>query len=187
MTGLSGSAAAAVVTAYDFSGISKLVDVGGGHGLLLTSVLEKYPQMKGMLFDAQSVIEGAKELIGKPSVASRCEAVGGDFFKSVPAGGDGYIMKHIIHDWNDEGALTILHNCREAMTENGKLLVVEMVIPKGNNPSPGKFLDLEMLLFLHSYERTEEEYRSLFEHAGFTLTRVIPTPSPYSVIEGVRR
>ena len=95
-------------------------------------------------------------------------------------------MKHIIHDWEDERALTILQNCHRATTENGKLLVVEMVIPEGNTPSLGKFLDLEMLLLLHSYERTEAEYRALFERAGFKLTRIVPTPSPHSVIEGVR-
>ena len=120
------------------------------------------------------------------SCGARCETAGGDFFVSVPAGGDAYIMKHIIHDWEDERALTILRNCHRAMTENGRLLVVEMVIPEGNAPSPGKFLDLEMLVFLHSFERTAAEYRSLFERAGFKLTRIVPTQSPYSVIEGVR-
>jgi len=185
MTGLSLSASMAVVAAYDFSSITKLVDVGGGHGLMLSAILEKYPQMQGVVFDAPSVIEGAQALLGKPELTGRCEAVAGDFFKSVPADCDGYIMKHIIHDWDDERALTILRNCRAAMKEGGKLMVVEMVIPEGNTPSPGKFLDLEMLLFLHSFERTEAEYRSLYEQAGFELTRVVPTSSPYSVIEGV--
>jgi hypothetical protein len=186
MTSFSASVSTAVINAYDFTGITKLVDVGGGHGLLLASILEKYPQMSGVLFDAPSVIDGAKEVIEEHGVGGRCDAVGGDFFASVPAGGDAYIMKHIIHDWEDERALTILQNCHRAMTENGKLLVVEMVIPEGNTPSLGKFLDLEMLLFLHSYERTEAEYRALFERAGFKLTRIVPTPSPHSVIEGVR-
>jgi hypothetical protein len=102
----------------------------------------------------------------------------------VPAAA--YIMKHIIHDWEDEKAVQILRNCRRAMTGEGKLLVVEMVVPEGNAPSPSKFLDLEMLLFLHSYERTEKEYAALFASAGFRLTRVVPTASPYSIIEGVR-
>ena len=115
------------------------------------------------------------------------EAVAGDFFESVPAGGDAYIMKHIVHDGDDERALAILSNYREAMAEGGRLLVVEMVIPEGDAPSPGKFLDLEMLLFMRSFERTEAEYRDLLARAGFELTRVVPTPSPYSVIEGVRR
>jgi hypothetical protein len=186
MTSFSASVSAAVLEAYDFSGIKKLVDVGGGHGLLLASILEKSPQMTGVLFDAPSVAEGAKEVINGRGAAGRCEIVGGDFFKSAPAGGDAYIMKHIVHDWEDERALTILKNCHRAATENAKLLVVEMVIPEGNAPSLGKFLDLEMLLLLHSYERTEAEYRTLFEQAGFKLTRIVPTALPHSVIEAVR-
>ena len=186
MTSFSASVSAAVINAYDFTGISKLVDVGGGHGLLLASILEKYPQMTGVVFDAPAVIEGAKDLIKECGVGGRCETVGGDFFESVPAGGDAYIMKHIIHDWDDERALTILKNCHRAMTENGKLLVVEMVIPEGDAPSLGKFLDLEMLLFLHSYERTQAEYRALFARADFRLTRIVPTGMPHSVIEAVR-
>jgi hypothetical protein len=186
MTSLSASVSAAVVSAYDFSGITKLVDVGGGHGLLLASILEKYPQMSGVLFDAPSVIEGANDVIEAHDVGGRCETVGGDFFASVPAGGDAYIMKHIIHDWEDERALIILQNCHRAMTEGSRLLVVEIVLPEGNTPSLGKFMDLQMLLFLHSYERTEAEYSSLYQRAGFKLTSIVPTLSPYSVIEGVR-
>ena len=186
MTSLSASVSAAVVSAYDFSGITKLVDVGGGHGLLLASILEKYPQISGVLFDAPSVIEGANDVIEAHDVGGRCETVGGDFFASVPAGGDAYIMNHITHDWKDERALKILQNCHRAMTEGGRLLVVEMVLPEGNTPSLGKFMDLQMLLFLHSYERTEAEYSSLYQRAGFKLTSIVPTLSPYSVIEGVR-
>ena len=184
MTSFSKSASEAIVNAYDFSGIKKLVDVGGGHGYLLSAILERNPEMNGVLFDASQVVAGAQDVI--ESCGARCETAGGDFFASVPAGGDAYIMKHIIHDWEDERALTILRNCHRAMTENGKLLVVEMVIPEGNAPSPGKFLDLEMLVFLRSFERTAAEYRALFERAGFKLTRIVPTASPYSVIEGVR-
>jgi hypothetical protein len=186
MTSFSASVSAAVIDAYDFTGITKLVDVGGGHGLLLGSILEKYPQMKGVLFEAPFVAEGAGDAIKERGLAGRCEVVGGDFFASVPTGGDAYIMKHIVHDWDDERALTILQNCHRAMIDNGKLLVVEMVIPDGNAPSLGKFLDLEMLLLLHSYERTEAEYRALFKRAGFRLTRIVPTRMPHSVIEAVR-
>jgi hypothetical protein len=186
MTSLSISVSAAVVAAYDFAGIKKLVDIGGGHGHLLAAILEKYPQMSGVIADTPSVIAGAQEAIGARGLSHRCAAVGIDFFAEVPAGGDAYIMKHIIHDWDDERALMIIRNCHQAMAENGRLLVVEMVIPEGNAPSPGKFLDLEMLLFMRSFERTEAEYRALFEEAGFKLTRIVPTPSPYSVIEGVR-
>lgn len=186
MTSFSASVSAAVIDAYDFTGITKLVDVGGGHGLLLAAILQNYPQMSGVLFEAPFVAEGAGDAIKGRGLARRCEVVGGDFFGSAPAGGDAYIMKHIVHDWDDESALTILQNCHRAMTKNGKLLVVEMVIPEGNAPSLGKFLDLEMLLFLHSYERTEAEYRALFERAGFKLTRIVPTRMPHSVIEAMR-
>lgn len=186
MTSLSTAASAAVVNAYDFAGINRLVDVGGGHGFLLASILQQYPQMSGVLFDAPSVVEGAKDVIDGHGVSERCDAVGGDFFTSVPAG-DACIIKHIIHNWDDERAATILKNCHRSMAENGKLLVVEMVIPEGNAPSLGKLLDLEMLvLFLHAHERTEAEYRTLFERAGFRLTRILPTKSAYSVIEGIR-
>jgi hypothetical protein len=186
MTSFSGSVSAAVIDAYDFTEITKLVDVGGGHGLFLSSILQKYPQMKGVLFEAPFVAEGAGDAIKERGLTGRCEIVGGDFFASAPAGGDAYIMKHIVHDWDDDHALTILRNCHRAMTENGKLLVVEMVIPEGNTSSLGKFLDLEMLLFLHSYERTEAEYRALFERAGFRLTRIVSTRMPHGVIEAIR-
>ena len=187
MTSLSAGAVTAVVNAYDFSGINKLVDVGGGHGLLLASVLSKCPNMKGVLYDEPTVIQGAAEALAAHGVADRCETVGGDFFLSVPAGGDAYILKHIIHDWSDEECLTILSHCHAGMTAGGKVLIVEMVIPGRNVPAVSKFLDLEMLLFLTGRERTEAEYRALLERAGFELTRIVPTPSPYGVIEGVRK
>ncbi|HXG68578.1 MAG TPA: methyltransferase [Blastocatellia bacterium] len=186
MTSFSAAASEPIVNAYNFSEIAKIVDVGGGHGFLLATILRKYPQMQGVLYDAPHVIAGAQELIEVQGVSDRCEMVSGDFFASVPEGGDAYIMKHIIHDWEDEKAIRILRNCYRVMNAGGRVLVVEMVIPEGNAPSPGKFLDLEMLLFLHSHERTEAEYRALYEQAGFKLTRIVPTQSPYSVIEGVR-
>ena len=187
MTSFSASGAVSVLAAYDFSGIKKLVDVGGGHGLLLASVLSKYPNMRGTLYDAPAVVEGAKELLAAHGVADRCEAVGGDFLRSVPAGGDAYILKHIIHDWSDDECTTILKHCHAGMPAGGKVLIVEMVIPEPNVPSISKFLDLQMMLFLTGLERTEAEYRELLASSGFELTRIVPTPSPYSVIEGVRR
>jgi hypothetical protein len=187
MTSLSAGAAAAVVSAYDFTGIKKLVDVGGGHGLLLASVLAKYPQMKGVLYDEPGVIRGAPDVLKAHGVADRCETVGGDFFQAVPAGGDAYILKHIIHDWNDDECVTILRHCHGGMTPGGKVFIVEMVIPGPNVPSIGKLLDLEMLVFLTGLERTEAEYRALLARAGFKLTRIVPTPSLYGVIEGVRQ
>ena len=187
MTSLSASAIAAVVSAYDFSGIKRLVDVGGGHGLLLASVLAKYADMRGVLYDAPVVVQGSKDVLVGHEVADRCEAVGGDFFQSVPAGGDAYILKHIIHDWSDEECLTILGHCHSGTTPGGRVLIVEMVIPEPNVPSVGKFLDLQMLLFLSGRERTATEYRSLLDRAGYDLTKIVPTPSAYSVIEGIRR
>jgi cyclopropane fatty-acyl-phospholipid synthase-like methyltransferase len=184
MTSNSAFSSVAVVNGYDFSSISRLVDVGGGHGFLLASILAKFHQVKGVLYDTPAIVAEAEKLLKAPGVLDRCETVGGDFFKSVPEGFDAYIMKHIIHDWNDEQCITILNNCRQAMQESGKVLVVEMVVPEGNEPSPAKFLDLQMLQYLPGCERTEKEYRELFDKAGFRLTRIVPTMSPFSVIEG---
>jgi hypothetical protein len=163
------------------------VDVGGGHGVLLASILSKYPKMTAVLYDEPTVITGAKDVLAAHGVADRCEVVGGNFFQSAPAGGDAYILKHIIHDWSDEDCLMILSHCRAGMMAGGKVLIVEMVIPERNVPSVSKFLDLEMLLFLTGCERTEAEYRTLLDRAGFDLTAVVATPSAYSVIEGARR
>jgi hypothetical protein len=187
MTSLSAGAVAAVLSAYDFSGIKKLVDVGGGHGLLLAAVLAKYPDMEGVLYDEQAVIGGAADVLAAHGVAERCETVGGDFFRSVPAGGDAYILKHIIHDWSDDECVTILRHCHAGMAAGGKVLIVEMVIPERNVPAVSTFLDLQMLLFLTGRERNEAEYGALLERAGFGLTGIVPTRSPYSVIEGVRK
>jgi DNA-binding HxlR family transcriptional regulator len=186
MTSFSLLTAPAVTAAYDFSSIKTLVDVAGGHGLLISSILKANPHMRGVLFDMPTVIAGAGPLIEEAGVADRCEKVAGDFFASVPKGGDAYIMKHIIHDWDDARALTILRNCHQAMTEGGKLLLVEVVLPGGNEPSFGKIMDIEMMLLPGGTERTEAEYKELFAAAGFRLTRIVQTASPVSVIEGVR-
>ena len=187
MTSLSLGAGAAIIAGYDFSGINKLVDVGGGHGLLLSAVLQKYPQMHGVLFDAPNVAAEAHGLLAAQGVADRCTVEGGSFFETVPVGGDAYILKHIIHDWSDDECVTILQHCYKAMASNGKVLIAEMMLPAPNIPFPGKNLDLEMLLFMTGQERTADEYRALLDRAGFELTRIVPTPSPYSVIEAVKR
>lgn len=186
MTATTAPLNATITAEYDFSSISKIVEVGGGHGTLIASILKAYPTMQGILFDLPPVVIGAKHHIEAEGLAKRCEIVGGDFFESIPTGGDTYILKNIIHDWDDTHALAILKNCHQAMVENGKLLLVEAVIPPRNEPSFGKFLDLEMLVMTGGCERTEAEYRALFEAAGFVLTKVITTPSSMSVIEGVR-
>ena len=185
MTSNSAPFSAAVAAAYDFSHIGTLVDVGGGHGSLITSILKAYPNLKAMLYDVPHVSEGARRQIEAEGVAERCTVVAGDFFESVPAGGDAYMMKNIIHDWDEASAVTILRNCRRAMGKDARLLLVEEVIPCSNEASIGKFIDLEMLLMPGGLERTEAEYRTLFEAAGFRLTSITPTQSPLSVIEGM--
>lgn len=173
--------AAGIVAAYDFSQFGTLVDVGGGNGTLLTAVLQAHPTLCGVLFDLPHVAEEAKQRL-----AERCAIRGGDFFAAVPSGGDAYLLKWIIHDWDDERAVTLLKNCHRAMTAHGKLLVIEAVIPPGNAPFFHKWTDLTMLVIVGGRERTEAEYHALFEAAGFKLTQIIPTSSEMNVIEGVR-
>lgn len=175
-----------VADAYDFSGFNKVVDVGGGHGSLISSILSANPKVRGVLFDAPHVIEGAKEHIQAAELSDRCELVSGDFFKSVPSGGDAYILSTIIHDWDDDSSIAILKNCHDAMVENGKLLLVEMVILPGNEPFFGKLLDLHMLIMHGGHDRTEAEYGTLLAQAGFKMTKIITTKSLRSVIEAVR-
>jgi len=174
----------AVAEAYDFSGIHSIVDVGGGHGLLLAIILQKNPNMKGTLYDVQHVVDGATNGPLKP-VMDRCALASGDMFSSVPAGADAYIMKHIIHDWPDDLCIKILKACRKGVNAGGKLLVVDHVIRPGNTFSPGKFLDLQMLIFPGGCERTEKQFRELFAAGGWQLTRIIPTVALDSIVEGI--
>ncbi|MEO5923095.1 MAG: methyltransferase [Bryobacteraceae bacterium] len=184
MTDLSTIDSPAVAQAYDFSGIGSLTDVGGGHGLLISTILQHNAGMKGTLYDQPSVIAGAA---GGPteSVKARITLTGGDMFASVPQGSDAYMMKYIIHDWPDDLCLKILKACRAGVNPGGKLLVVDMVVPGPNLMHMGKIADLEMMLFPSGKERTETEFRELFAEAGWKLTRVIPTASHVSIIEGV--
>lgn len=186
MTGYSSTEIEAVVASYDFSEIHTLVDVAGGHGSLLISILQKNPGLHGILFDLATVIEGAHALIQAGGVGDRCNLSAGDFFESVPKGGDAYILKHIVHDWGDEQAIAILKRCREVIPDAGKILIVEQVIPPGNEPFMGKFLDLNMLVMCPGgCERTEVEYRAILLQAGFKLSKIVPTQTFASVIEGV--
>ncbi len=184
MTGIHGRESAAVLQAYDFSGIGTLADIGGGNGGQLITILESYPQMQGILFDLPHVAERAKERIAAAGLDGRCQVVGGSFFEGVPAGADAYLMRHIIHDWDDEKSRRILGKVRSAIPTGGKLLLVESVIPPGNEPFAGKFLDLTMLLIPGGKERTEQEYRELYQQAGFALKRIVPTSTEVSVVEG---
>ena len=159
MTNLSKMAVPAVVEAYDFSGAETLVDIAGGHGLLLAGILKANPNLKGVLFDLQFVIENAGELLEAEGVRDRVETATGDFFEAVTPGGNIYMMKHIIHDWNDEQSIKILKSIRAAIRPDGKVLLIEMVVPPGNVPHPSKMLDIEMLLIEGGKERTEAEYR----------------------------
>ncbi len=186
MTGMTTGTAPAIVEAYDFSGVRVLADIAGGHGLLLAQILKANQGMKGVLFDVSSVIAGADAVLEREGVSGRVEKVSGDFFESVPEGADAYIMKHIIHDWDDERSTRILKNIHAAMNENGKVLLVEVVVPAGNEPHYSKLLDLEMLTSPGGKERTAEEYRALLAQAGFRLTRITETKSPFSNIEAVK-
>jgi hypothetical protein len=185
MTDLSVAAAPAVVEAYDFSEVGTLVDVAGGHGYLLAQVLKANPHIKGTLFDLPQVIAGAGLLLEKEGVSQRVEQVAGDFFDSVPEGEDAYMMKHIIHDWDDDRSVRLLNNIRAAMPPGGKFLIVETVVPEGNEPHYSKLMDLGMLVMPGGLERTAQEYRALLAESGLELNRIIPTRSSLSIIEAV--
>ena len=186
MTSISGHFTRPLVDAYDFGDSGTLADIGGGHGMLLAMILQKHRGLRGIVFDAPPVVEGARERIAALGLESRCEIVGGDFFRSVPPA-DNYVMKSIVHDWDDERAVLILKNCAAAMRgASGKLLLIEQVIVPGNEPSLAKWVDLEMLTMAGGRERTEGEYAELFSKANLKLVRVVRTPSPACVIEAVK-
>lgn len=187
MTGIHGRETGAILDAYDFSGINVIADIGGGNGSKVTAILQKHPEMRGILFDLPHVVERARPHIEAVGLSDRCQLVDGDFFQSVPSGADAYVMRHIIHDWDDDKSLTILKNCHTAMSPGNKLLLVESVIPPGNDPFMGKFLDLTMMLIPGGKERTKDEYWDLYDRAGFDLVGIVPTGTEVSVVEGVRR
>jgi hypothetical protein len=183
MSGMTAATNEEILALYDFSSFGTVVDVGGGHGGLITSILKANPELKGILLDAPQVIEGARPKIEAAGLADRCETVAGDFFKSVPEGGDAYVMKWIIHDWDDERAITILKNIRNQMGRSGKVIIVDCVVPENNEPDFSKLFDLNMLVMTGGKERTEKEFAQLLGAAGFRLLRVIPTKVPTSIVE----
>jgi hypothetical protein len=183
--------AIAVTAAYDFSQLGTIVDVGGGNGAMLIGILNANPSLHGIVFDQPPVVQRAKQQIEQKGLAERCKAVGGDFFKEVPSGGDAYVLKHVIHDWDDERAVEILKNCHDAMGAHSKLLIVEGVYPPRIDQSEvsrgATANDVNMLVSTGGRQRSEAEFRSLYDAAGFELTRIVPTLARVSVVEGVRR
>ena len=184
MTSVSELAIAPVVAAYDFAPYRTIIDVGGGHGRLLSAIIAATPGAQGVLYDLPHVVEGAPELLGKHGVEDRVRIEGGSFLDAVPAGGDAYVMKNVIHDWADAEAVTILSNVRKAARTGATLLLVEFVIPDHNRAFIGKWADMEMLVQAGARERTADDYRKLYEQAGFQMTRVVPTAGPISLVEG---
>ena len=184
MTAFSAAEAPAVADAYDFSGIGSLTDVGGGHGLLLTTILERNPGMTGTLYELPQVIRGVAE--GQiERVKDRIRLSEGNMFESIPPGSDAYIMKRVIHDWPDELCKKILSGCRAGIQDGGRLLVVDSVVPTDRRFSPAKFMDLTLMLFSGGKERTEDEFRALFAASGWKLNRIVPTAEQLSIVEGL--
>jgi hypothetical protein len=173
----------AILSAYDFSGLSRIVDVAGGHGALLVAILEQYPECSGVLADMPSVIKEAAGIMTSPA-GSRCELVAADIFESVPPGSDAYILKRILHDWSDDDSVRILANCRSAMAPSGRVLVIEQVIQPSNQPDAAKWMDLNMLVMARGRERTVEEFAALYERAGLKLSRVVPA-GRFAIVEGL--
>lgn len=182
MTCFHGYETGAMLEAYDFGGIQVLADIGGGNGSLIESVLRRYPAMRGILFDLGHVVARSKERL--QGLADRCQVIEGSFFETVPAGADAYLFRHIIHDWTDEQCIQILSHCRNVIPSHGRLLVVECVVPVGNQRSISKDFDMTMMTLPGGLERTESEFRSLFTQAGFELASVTPTSTMVSVMEG---
>jgi O-methyltransferase domain/Dimerisation domain len=185
MVGFHGSEPPAIAAAYDFSAAGTIVDVGGASGNLLATILARHPSARGILFDLPHVVTDAPPLFAARGVADRVAIQSGSFFDGVPSGGDIYTMSHVIHDWSEEQCLTILEHCRQAMHPDARLLVIEMVLPEGNEMHPGKMLDLMMLVGPGGQERTAREYGALLAKAGFRMTRIVPTASAVSLVEAV--
>ena len=187
MASTSKSACAAIVSAYDFSKFKNIIDVGGGQGYLISTLLYKNEKLKGVIFDLPHVIKGSDKNFEKFGVSRRAKAIPGSFFDFIPEGADAYLLKNIIHTWDDDHCIQILKNVHKVMVTNGKLLLFETVIKEDNNPSFGKLLDLQMMIATKGgKERTEKEFEELFKKAGFKLTRIIPTAAPLSIIEVVK-
>jgi predicted O-methyltransferase YrrM len=185
MTSQTRPVARAVAGKYDFKSMASIIDVGGGQGVSAIEILTAHPHLKGAVFDQPAVAAKAAAAIAEAGLSERCEAIGGDFFASVPDGHDAYVLKYVLHDWDDAECIAILSSCRRAMGAVGRLLVVEAIMSAGNEPSFGKTQDINMLINVGGGERTEAEYRALYKAAGFELTRSIPVMGDLHIIEGV--
>jgi SAM-dependent methyltransferase len=184
MTAFHGHETQAMLEAYDFGAVTTLADIGGGNGLLLAAVLQRYPQLRGILFDLGHVAGRARAGLKSLGLESRSSVLEGNFFEAIPAGADAYLLRHIIHDWTDDQSVQILSNCRKVMPPHGRILLVEFTVPPANQASLGKDVDMMMLAFPGGMERTDQEYAALFEQSGFRLAKVTPTKSAVSVVEG---
>jgi hypothetical protein len=188
MAGRAEQEARDVVAAYDFTGLHRLVDVGGGPAVLLAEILRAVPALAGVLMDHEAVVPRARDHLDRSGVGDRAECVPGDFFETVPAGGDAYLLSRVLHDWDDRDAGRILATCRSAMEPGVRLLVVEAILPERATDAPAVIrMDLHMLILLGARERTEAEFRNLLGAAGFTVQRVVRTGSSagLGIIEAV--
>jgi hypothetical protein len=185
MSGFSEQETAAILAAYDFSGFVNVIDVGGGHGALVVALLRAHAHFRAVILDLESAAQGARRLLSEAGLTDRATFAAGDFFNAVPGGGDVYLLKSVLHNWDDAAAVKILRNCRQAMAPHARLVAIERVIPAATGPSEAILFDINMLVVLGGQERTEKEYAALFRAAGLDLTRVISTRSPMSLIEGV--
>jgi SAM-dependent methyltransferase len=186
MVSIHGRETPAILAAYDFACRGVVADVGGGNGSVLIALLQRFSQPRGILFDLPGVVNRARQAIAAAGLAERCEVLGGSFFETAPPGADAYLLRHIIHDWDDERSLEILRNIHRAARPDSRLLIIETLIEPGNEPSFAKLLDLTMLVIPGGQERTADEYRRLLNAAGFELARIIPTTAEVSILEAVK-
>jgi hypothetical protein len=187
MSAVTTMASNSIVTAFDFSGIQTLVDIGGGNGTMLCAILEANPALKGIVFDLPHVENRAQEYIASRRLTDRCTFVGGSFFEAVPPHADAYFVQRVLHDWDDVNSVSILHSCAKAARAGAKVIISEAVIGPPNEPSYGKLIDLHMLVMTHGgKERSEAEYRELLSRSGWDYTRTVATTSPFSLVEGVK-
>jgi hypothetical protein len=184
MVAIHGHETPAMLDAYDFGSTLVLADIGGGSGSLIAATLQRFPKLKGILFELDHVIRRTGESFKTYGIGDRCSLIAGNFFEALPSGADTYLFRHIIHDWSDEQSVQILKNCRKVIPNTGRLLIIEVVVPTGNESSPAKDFDMVMLVLPGGIERTEEEYRVLLKEAGFQLSSVTPTRSAVSIVEG---